>query len=160
MDPRSENHPYLCFIYTSFQVPPAAWSSPACPAPLPSRAGTAHAPPLLPTCQERATKVSHGGTARIAKACGDEALAKMCGFIAADEGRHEAAYTRTMDAIFAADPNGAVLAFADMMRKQIVMPAHLMDDGRHAQMNGGRNLFEDFSRACALQRRRPGLPAS
>jgi len=65
--------------------------------------------PLLPHCpalpiylQERATKVSHGGTARIAKACGDEQLAKMCGLIAADESRHEAAYTRTMDAIFKA----------------------------------------------------------
>ncbi|KAL4448078.1 hypothetical protein ABPG75_005297 [Micractinium tetrahymenae] len=113
MDPRSENHPYLAFVFTSFQ--------------------------------ERATKVSHGGTARIAKACGDEQLAKMCGLIAADESRHEAAYTRTMDAIFQADPNGAMLAFADMMRKQIVMPAHLMDDGRHGEMNGGRNLFEDFS---------------
>ena len=52
--------------------------------------------------QERATKVSHGGTARIAKARGDEQLAKMCGLIAADESRHEAAYTRTMDAIFKA----------------------------------------------------------
>jgi acyl-[acyl-carrier-protein] desaturase len=52
--------------------------------------------------QERATKVSHGGTARIAKERGDEQLAKMCGFIAADESRHEAAYTRTMDAIFKA----------------------------------------------------------
>ena len=52
--------------------------------------------------QERATKVSHGGTARIAKACGDEPLAKMAGLIAADESRHEAAYTRTMDAIFKA----------------------------------------------------------
>ena len=43
------------------------------------------------------------------------------------------------------DPNNAVLAFADMMRKQIVMPAHLMDDGRHADLNVGRNLFGDFS---------------
>lgn len=52
--------------------------------------------------QERATKVSHGGTARMAKACGDDQLAQLCGLIAKDEGRHEAAYTRTMDAIFQA----------------------------------------------------------
>lgn len=52
--------------------------------------------------QERATKVSHGGTARIAKQCGNEPLAKLAGLIAADESRHEAAYTRTMDAIFKA----------------------------------------------------------
>lgn len=38
-----------------------------------------------------------------------------------------------------------MLAFADMMRKQIVMPAHMMDDGEHAAKNPGRNLFADFS---------------
>lgn len=113
MDPKTENNPYLCFVFTSFQ--------------------------------ERATKLSHGSTARIAKTCGDETLAKVCGAIAADESRHEVAYTRTMDAIFKADPSGAMLAFADMMRKTILMPAHMMDDGRHAEINGGRNLFHDFS---------------
>ena len=38
-----------------------------------------------------------------------------------------------------------MLAFADMMRKRIVMPAHLMDDGRHGAANPGRTLFDDFS---------------
>lgn len=46
-----------------------------------------------------------------------------------------------IDAIFEQDPNGATLAFADMMKKQIVMPAHLMDDGSHETTNTGRNLF-------------------
>ena len=36
------------------------------------------------------------------------------------------------------DPNGGKLAFADMMKKKIVMPAHLMDDGEHAAKNDGR----------------------
>ena len=45
-----------------------------------------------------------------------------------------------VDELFVKDPNGAMLAFADMMRKQIVMPAHLMDDGEHIARNG-RNLF-------------------
>ena len=40
---------------------------------------------------------------------------------------------------------GPCLAFADMMRKQIVMPAHLMNDLEHDDKNGGRNLFADFS---------------
>ena len=35
-----------------------------------------------------------------------------------------------------------MIAFDDMMRKQIVMPAHLMDDRHHPQE---RNLFKDFS---------------
>lgn len=37
-----------------------------------------------------------------------------------------------------------MLAFEDMMRKQIVMPAHLMDDNQH-KAKTGRNLFKDFS---------------
>ena len=37
-----------------------------------------------------------------------------------------------------------MLAFYDMMKKQIVMPAHLMDDGEH-RTKTGRNLFKDFS---------------
>ena len=37
-----------------------------------------------------------------------------------------------------------MLAFYDMMKKQIVMPAHLMDDGEH-RAKTGRNLFKDFS---------------
>ncbi|WIA20089.1 hypothetical protein OEZ85_005948 [Tetradesmus obliquus] len=112
MDPKTENNPYLGFVYTSFQ--------------------------------ERATKISHGNTARHALEHGDEVLAKICGSIASDEGRHEQAYQRIMDAVYEKDPNGATLAFADMMRKQIVMPAHLMDDGEHHGKTG-RNLFADFS---------------
>jgi len=56
-----------------------------------------------------------------------------------------------IDAIYEQDPNGATLAFADMMKKQIVMPAHLMDDGEHDTINKGRNLFAvrpGSSRAC------------
>ena len=34
---------------------------------------------------------------------------------------------------------------ADMMRKQIVMPAHFMNDLEHPEKNEGRNLFADFS---------------
>jgi acyl-[acyl-carrier-protein] desaturase len=114
MNPGTENNPYHCFIFTSFQ--------------------------------ERATKVSHGGTARISKSKGDDVLAKICGVIAADESRHEMAYTRLVSQIFAKDPNGAIGSFATMMRKKIVMPAHLMDDGSHSILNGSkRDLFEDFS---------------
>ncbi|KAF8041525.1 hypothetical protein BT93_A0202 [Corymbia citriodora subsp. variegata] len=107
MDPRTENNPYLGFIYTSFQ--------------------------------ERATFISHGNTARLAKEHGDVKLAQICGTIAADEKRHETAYTKIVEKLFEIDPNGTVSAFADMMRKKISMPAHLMFDGRDD------NLFEHFS---------------
>ncbi|GAB4859131.1 Stearoyl-[acyl-carrier-protein] 9-desaturase 7, chloroplastic [Ancistrocladus abbreviatus] len=107
MDPRTENSPYLGFIYTSFQ--------------------------------ERATFISHGNTARLAKEHGDFKLAQVCGTIAADEKRHEAAYTKIVEKLFEIDPDGTVQAFADMMKKKISMPAHLMYDGQDD------NLFEHFS---------------
>lgn len=112
MNPKTENNPYLGFVYTSFQ--------------------------------ERATKVSHGNTGLFAVNEGDKQLGKICKFIAADEGRHEIAYTKIVDQLFERDEEGAMLAFEDMMRKQIVMPAHLMDDCQH-QKNTGRALFDDFS---------------
>ncbi|KAK1299797.1 hypothetical protein QJS10_CPB13g01677 [Acorus calamus] len=104
---RTENNPYLGFIYTSFQ--------------------------------ERATFISHGNTARLAKVHGDVKLAQICGTIAADEKRHEMAYTKIVEKLFEIDPDGALLAFEDMMRKKILMPAHFMYDGHD------ENLFEHFS---------------
>ena len=107
MDTRTENNPYLGFIYTSFQ--------------------------------ERATFISHGNTARHAKDFGDLKLAQICGIIASDEKRHETAYTKIVEKLFEIDPDGTVLAFADMMKKKISMPAHLMFDGEDDK------LFEHFS---------------
>jgi acyl-[acyl-carrier-protein] desaturase len=89
--------------------------------------------------QERATFISHGNTARHAKEHGDLKLATICGIIAADEKRHENAYTKIVEKLFEIDPNGAMLAFADMMKKKISMPAHLMYDGQN------EHLFDDFS---------------
>lgn len=106
-DPRTENNPYLGYVYTSFQ--------------------------------ERATFISHGNTARLARDYGDSKLAQICGTIAADEKRHETAYTKIMEKLFEVDPDTSVLGLADMMRKKITMPAHLMYDGRDD------NLFENFS---------------
>ncbi|GAA0186507.1 hypothetical protein LIER_33795 [Lithospermum erythrorhizon] len=107
MDPKTENNPYLGFIYTSFQ--------------------------------ERATFISHGNTARLAKEHGDLKLAQVCGIIAADERRHETAYTKIVEKLFEVDPDGTILGLADMMRKKISMPAHLMYDGKDD------NLFDHFS---------------
>ncbi|KAI6691062.1 hypothetical protein NL676_027890 [Syzygium grande] len=89
--------------------------------------------------QERATFVSHGNTARLAKEGGDPVLARICGTIAADEKRHENAYSRIVEKLLEVDPAGAMVAIADMMRKKITMPAHLMYDGQDPK------LFEHFS---------------
>lgn len=52
------------------------------------------------TEQERATKISHGSTARHAKEYGDNMLATLCGAVASDEGRHEIAYSRIVSKLF------------------------------------------------------------
>ncbi|CAL5417101.1 unnamed protein product [Camellia sinensis] len=89
--------------------------------------------------QERATFISHGNTARLAKHYGDSNLAQICGTIASDEKRHEIAYTKIMENLFQIDPDAAVIAFANMMQKKIAMPAHWMYDGHD------EDLFVHFS---------------
>jgi acyl-[acyl-carrier-protein] desaturase len=93
--------------------------------------------------QERATFISHGNTAKLAMKHGDEKLAQICGTIAADEKRHEIAYTKIVGKLFELDPNETVIAFADMMRRKILMPAHLMYDGYD------ENLFDHFANVAS-----------
>ena len=76
--------------------------------------------------QELATNVSHRRVASQAKKDGDTLLSKMCGVIAGDEARHAKAYKYFIEKIFEVDPNEAMIAFEDMMRKKIVMPAHFL----------------------------------
>lgn len=95
--------------------------------------------------QERATFVSHGNTARLAREGGDPVLARICGTIAADEKRHENAYAKIVEKLLEVDPSGAMTAIGDMMRKKITMPAHLMYDGEDP------HLFDHFS--AVAQRR-------
>ncbi|KAL6878161.1 hypothetical protein ACP4OV_012331 [Aristida adscensionis] len=91
--------------------------------------------------QERATFISHGHTARLAREHGDAALARICGVVAADERRHEAAYTRGCAELFRVDPDGMARALADVMRGKVTMPGQLMSDGG----GGGDTLFARFS---------------
>jgi acyl-[acyl-carrier-protein] desaturase len=76
--------------------------------------------------QELATQVSHRRVAILAKEVGDTLLHKMCSMVASDEGRHAAAYSTFIEKIFEVDPNEMMLAFEDMMKKKIVMPAHFL----------------------------------
>lgn len=89
--------------------------------------------------QERATKISHANTGKLAEKNGDETLGKICALIASDEARHEEAYKRFFSCIVEEDPSMAVIAFARMMRQKIAMPARLMSDGTD------RNLFNQFA---------------
>ena len=88
--------------------------------------------------QELATNISHRRTATLAKQCGNQLLSKMCGVIAADEMRHAKAYKSFISRIFEVDPSEMMLAFEDMMRKKIVMPAHFLRET-------GVKLSETFS---------------
>ena len=94
--------------------------------------------------QEIATNVSHRRVASMAKQAGNNLLAKMCGLIAADEARHAKAYQNFVKLIFEFDPSEMMLAFEDMMKKKIVMPAHFLRE------TGGKigSLFSHFSNAA------------
>ena len=76
--------------------------------------------------QELATNISHRRTASMAKQYSSNQLSKICGVIASDEARHAKAYKSFVTKIFELDASEMMLAFEDMMRKKIVMPAHFL----------------------------------
>jgi acyl-[acyl-carrier-protein] desaturase len=76
--------------------------------------------------QELATNLSHRRVAKFAKKEGDDLLAKICGNVASDEARHASAYKSFVTKILEVDPSEMMIAFEDMMRKKIVMPAHFL----------------------------------
>lgn len=94
--------------------------------------------------QELATNISHRRVAQFAKKEGDDLLAKICGHVAADEARHANAYKTFVAKILEVDASEMVLAFEDMMRKKIVMPAHLL---REQGLNKGET-YSHFSDAA------------
>jgi len=109
--------------------------------------GTGHDPYrnfVYTSFQELATNISHRRVASMSKQAGNQRLAKICGIIAADEARHANAYIDFINRIFELDTSQAMLAFEDMMRKKIVMPAHFL---RETGDNIGA-LFTHFSDAA------------
>ncbi|WP_046242644.1 acyl-ACP desaturase [Hymenobacter terrenus] len=91
--------------------------------------GTAHDPYrafVYTSYQEQATNISHRRVGQLARTAGDDQLSKICGMIAGDENRHARVYKTFVEKIFEVDPSEMMLAFEDMMRKKIVMPAHYM----------------------------------
>ncbi|CAN6218294.1 unnamed protein product [Urochloa humidicola] len=86
--------------------------------------------------QERATFVSHARTAGIAARHGDPRLARICGTVAADERRHEVAYTRVVARCLEEEPDAVVRALAAVMRAKVTMPGEFMTDGRDDDLFG------------------------
>ena len=83
--------------------------------------------------QEKATQYSHKNVAVQAKKAGNDVLSKLCGMVAADEARHHKAYSSFVEEIFKVDASEMMLAFADMMKQSIVMPAHYLREAKEAQ---------------------------
>lgn len=99
--------------------------------------------------QETATNISHRRVGTFAKQSGNKKLAKMCAVIAADEARHAKAYKHFVTKIFEFDPSEMMLAFEDMMRKKIVMPAHML---RESGQKAGElwTHFSDAAQRCMV----------
>ena len=91
--------------------------------------------------QELATYVSHNRAAKIAKKNGNKQLGKMCQIISGDEMRHHNAYSEFVERIFKVDPSQMMMAFHDMMKKKITMPAHFLRESG----NQISTAFEEFS---------------
>ena len=96
--------------------------------------------------QELATNVSHRRVAQFAKQDGDDLLAKICGNVASDEARHANAYKSFVSRIFEIDPNQMMVAFEEMMRKKIVMPAHFLREKGLAKGESFNHFSESAQR--------------
>ena len=94
--------------------------------------------------QELATYISHNRVSQLAKTYGDNKLSKMCKMIAGDEMRHHHAYSEFVTQIFKVDPSQMMLAFHDMMRHKITMPAGFLRES--GQKIGA--AFEQFSNSA------------
>ena len=94
--------------------------------------------------QELATNISHKRVGQLAKKNGNKMLGKMCNIIAGDEMRHYMAYREFVKTIFEHDPSEMMLAFHDMMKKKIVMPAQFLRESGQ----GIAEAFENFSNAA------------
>jgi len=94
--------------------------------------------------QELATHLSHKRVAKLATKWNNPLLAKMCSIIASDERRHYLAYRTFVKEFFEHDPSGIMIAFAEMMKNKIVMPAHFL---RECGQKVG-DAFTHFSHAA------------
>jgi acyl-[acyl-carrier-protein] desaturase len=91
--------------------------------------------------QELATYISHNNVAKIARKAGMKGLAKMSKIIAGDEMRHHLAYVEFVRQIFAVDASEMMIAFCDMMKHKIEMPAMYLRESFQAKAS----LFDQFS---------------
>ena len=94
--------------------------------------------------QELATNISHKRVGKLASDKGNDMLAKICKIVAGDEMRHYLAYREFVKVIFEYDPNEMMMAYFDMMKKKIVMPAHFIRESGE----GIGTAYVDFSNSA------------
>ena len=99
--------------------------------------------------QELATNISHRRVATQCKKSGNGKIAQMCGMIAADEMRHANAYIHFAQRIFDIDASEMMMAFEDMMRKKIVMPAGFLRESGD-QIGDLFDVFSDAAQRAAI----------
>lgn len=113
--------------------------------------------PYLGLCytseQERATRKSHGEVAKAAHYYGDRTLTVITGKIAGEERGHEGFNTDEFGEVFRQDPDGAVIAFRDLAKLEMIMPAARMseeeieDDLRRTELF---NRYAAMALACGI----------
>jgi acyl-[acyl-carrier-protein] desaturase len=91
--------------------------------------------------QEIATRISHLNVGKIARSVGAERLYKLSSKIAGDENRHARAYKLFISKFMEVDPSETVIAFSEMMKRKIVMPAMYMRE-RGREMGDTFKKFE------------------
>lgn len=94
--------------------------------------------------QELATYVSHNRVAKLAKQYSNKSLAKMCKIISGDEMRHYHAYSTFVKEILTVDPSGMMIAFKEMMKNKIIMPAQFLRESGESL----GSAFDEFSNAA------------
>ncbi|PVW15379.1 acyl-ACP desaturase [Marixanthomonas spongiae] len=94
--------------------------------------------------QELATNISHKRVGQLARKKNNKMLAKMCKLISGDEMRHHLAYREFVKTILEYDASEMILAYEDMMRKKIVMPAQFLRESGEELASA----FENFSNAA------------
>lgn len=94
--------------------------------------------------QELATYVSHNRVAKMARQHSNKSLAKMCKIISGDEMRHYQAYSTFVKEILTVDPSGMMIAFKEMMKNKIIMPAQFLRESGESL----GSAFDEFSNAA------------
>ncbi len=102
--------------------------------------------------QEIATRISHKNVAVRARERGNELLARICSYVASDEHRHARAYKLFFSKCLEMDPNETLIAFHDMMRRNITMPAMYMRE-RGRQIGETFKKFSDVAEATGVYTR-------